>query len=160
MKRGLWCLGRPVWLPVSGYLVCCAAPGGGLDLGRQRYVLSSLCSAGLLGSKSDTPESWTGPGLTRGCVTALFFRFDIVRCAWVPASRWFTALTSSGPGTRALAASRFFPPSGGERCVCGSLGSKSGLLAAALPSSSDFVSQTSQIIFFFIRNFFPSLYGD
>ena len=31
--------------------------------------------------------------------------------------------------------------------MCGSLGSKSGLLAAALPSSSDFVSQISQNIF-------------
>ena len=72
MKRGLWCLGRPVWLPVSGYLVCCAAPGGGLDL-KTTLVLShaylplllvvvwlarvSFCSAGLLGSKSDMPES-------------------------------------------------------------------------------------------------------
>ena len=66
MKRGLWCLGRPVWLPVSGYLLAVQPSVAVWTLQKSNMISLSFafwfCSAGLLGSKSDMPESLTvGP---------------------------------------------------------------------------------------------------
>ena len=161
MKRGLWCLGRPVWLPVSGYLLAVQPSVAVWTLQKSKMISRSFsfwfCSAGLLGSKSDMPESLTsGPSLTRGRVTAPFFLGSISYVvSWVPASRppgreLRLHLSSLSRETESVWLARFkeWP-----------VPTQQLELAAALPPSSDFVSQNFAN-FFNIGNFSISLRRD